>query len=253
MLGRPPRDHARTCHPQLLTIPPLRCPSAQWATATQPAGGTSGAARRELSVVIDSPARIGRSAAPNPPVQGICSPGRQQARPHSHVAATASPAARPATTATTAMAPPGPAGGDEDLHAAVGRPLRAWPTSRPSMTSGPRPALACGAAPPLVRPARRQHHRRAQRHGSATEAACSGRRWPRPACTTSPPGPAPQINGNMERFNRIPLDLVSPHDARTAARSTGPPHREPPRVAATPGRSGRRLRRGRGPWRLVGG
>src|SRR5215218_2879926 len=39
----------------------------------------------------------------------------------------------------------------------------------------------------------------------------------------------------------------------TAARSTGPPHREPPRVAATPGRSRRRLRRGRKPWRLVGG
>jgi hypothetical protein len=42
--------------------------------------------------------------------------------------------------------------GDEDLHAAVGRPLRAWPTSRPSMTSGPRPALACGAAPAIGSP-----------------------------------------------------------------------------------------------------
>ena len=192
-------------------------------------------------MVIDSPAQIGRSPLRTRPPRRPAPPGRQQARPHPHVAATASPAARPATTA---MAPPGPAGGDEDLHAAVGRPLRAWPTSRPSMTSGPRPALACGAAPPLVRPARRQHHRRAQRHGSATEAACSGRRWPRPACTTSPPGPAPQINGNMERFNRIPLDLVSPHDAR----NSGPVDRAAPPRTTKGGCYARAKRAKTGAW-----
>jgi hypothetical protein len=215
---------------------------AGWGTSGQPGGSCRWSSTRQLRSA-DPPLRT------RPP-RGPAPPGPQQARPHPHVAATASPAARPATTA---MAPPGPAGGDEDLCAAVGRPLRAWPTSKPSMTSGPRPALVCGAAPAIGSPCATPASPACSATWVGDRSRVFGAALAQTGVHHSPPGPAPQINGNMERLNRIPLDLVSPHDARTADRSTGPPHHEPPRVAARPGRSGRSLRRGRGPWRPVGG
>ena len=132
----------------VLTNTPLRCPSAQWATATQPAGvppgSPAGAVGGHRLASSDRPI-----AAPNPPAQGICSTWTSTSSTPCPRGGHRLPAARPATTA---MAPPGPAGGDEDLCAAVGRPLRAWPTSKPSMTIGPRPALVCGAAPAIGSP-----------------------------------------------------------------------------------------------------
>ena len=187
------------------TNTPLRCPSAQWATATQPAGVPPGSPAGAVGG-IDSPARIGRSPLRTRPPRRPAPPGRQQARPHPHVAATASTATRPATTA---MAPPDPAGGDEDLHPAVGRPLRAWPTSKPSMTSGPRPALACGAAPAIGSPCATPASPACSATWVGDRSRVFGAALAQTGVHHQPTRSCAQINGNMERFNRIPLDLDS--------------------------------------------
>jgi hypothetical protein len=95
------------------------------------------------------------------------------------------------------------------------------------MMSGPRPALACGAAP---------HYWFALHDASITGVLSDMGRRPKPRVGAAPAQtgvhhqptrPCAQINGNMERFNRIPLDLVSPHDAR----NSGPVDRAaPPRT-----------------------
>jgi hypothetical protein len=95
------------------------------------------------------------------------------------------------------------------------------------MMSGPRPALACGAAPTIGSP----YTTPASPACSATWVADRSRVFGAAPAQTGvhhqPTRSYAQINGNMERFNRIPLDLVSPHDAR----NSGPVDRAaPPRI-----------------------
>jgi hypothetical protein len=95
------------------------------------------------------------------------------------------------------------------------------------MMSGPRPALACGAAPTIGSP----YTTPASPACSATWVGHRSRVFGAAPAQTGvhhqPTRPCAQINGNMERFNRIPLDLVSPHDAR----NSGPVDRAaPPRT-----------------------
>jgi hypothetical protein len=100
------------------------------------------------------------------------------------------------------------------------------------MMSGPRPALACGAAPTIGSPYTTPASPACSATWVATEAACSGRRRPRPACTTSPPDPAPRSTATWNGSTASRSTWCHLTTPGTAARSTGPPHREPARVAA---------------------